>query len=87
MERERKHGGRSWAWWLVIGLAVFLVAYPLSLGPVEWFLENRDIPIWLETGLIYFYAPISVALAHLPDSIVDAYARYVSWWAPLLRIA
>jgi hypothetical protein len=82
MDSDNKQTGWSWGWWLGIGLAVLLIAYPLSLGPVEWSIEDADIPRWMQTALEWFYAPISTALDYLPRSVVKAYVRYVRWWTP-----
>jgi hypothetical protein len=79
MESDKKHGGR----WLLIGLLAFLIAYPLSYGPVEWLLERMVLPMWLETGIDYFYSPLNYALYNVvPFWAFKAFVGYVRWWAP-----
>jgi hypothetical protein len=80
MESDQKPS-RWWrSWWPATALAALFIAYPLSAGPIEWLLLDRNIPHWLETGLVGFYAPVHWALHYLPDSIVDAYFQYCNWW-------
>jgi hypothetical protein len=79
---SKKLGGWYWSRWVALGLVILLIVYPLGLGPVAWFLETGEVPAWLETELILFYAPIAMAVHCLPEPVAKAYVGYIRWWAP-----
>src|SRR5216684_1798754 len=67
--RRRKRPG--WGFWGT-GLFAALVAYPLSLGPVDWLFCHDQLPDWAVAPLDDLYAP----LYQSPKPIHDALAWY-----------
>jgi hypothetical protein len=82
MASEKKQSGSWWPCWLCIGLVAVLIAYPLSAGPVQWIAGKTLLPMWLETGIEYFYAPLNMAIHYVPRPVLTAYVRYLRWWSP-----
>ena len=79
MESERKR--RVWrAGWIALGIAGLGVAYPLSVGPVGWWVNSTDVPEWLGVWYDALYTPLFVALEFAPDSVGQLFFKYRSWW-------
>lgn len=75
----------SVGFWALVALVVVLVAYPLSIGPVEG-LRHRKMrddgvkpcAIWDTTDS--FYAPLGWIYMHVPKPIREAMDWYGDFW-------
>jgi hypothetical protein len=79
---NKKQSGWLWGWWLAVGLVALVIAYPLSAGPANWYLQHPDVSYRTELRLIRFYEPLSVAIDHVPTPVRNVYYAYVQWWSP-----
>ena len=52
MSDEPKKRSRAWIWWTL--LVVFVLLYPLSVGPMAW-LESHD---WIPSIVMDVYEPL-----------------------------
>lgn len=77
MSHPHRRIGRSW--WLAI-VAIILIVYPLSYGPVGWMLITGRMPALLVVPLDWFYAPLGWALRSGPQPVLDLFNRYMSYW-------
>ncbi len=60
---DRKKPGVTF--WATVAVVVALVAYPLSIGPVMWWVNDQaGCPKWLMSALGYFYWPITGLTTH-----------------------
>jgi len=83
---QRSHRLRT----AVIVFLVLMVLYPLSFGPVSWFMFRYNPsgdPIEdtraVEINIIGPYKPLAAALGLLPEPVQQAYGKYLAWWVAL----
>lgn len=89
MDGRKKHG---WMFWSVVALLVLLVAYPLSFGPVWWYVTkvNYTSPSWQNdrpvttTLLTCYWAPFQLCFDSAPEPFAEAFGRYCSLWCDIL---
>jgi len=74
---DRKKPGVGF--WATVVVSVSLVAYPLSIRPVGWIVDNVDFPNLLP---LYWtlYAPIIWVYDHGPEPIHDVIEWYANLW-------
>ena len=69
--------------WLAMTLAILILAYPLSMGPLWWLVKEGHISDetgnWIGTT---FYAPIRLAVES-SDTFRDWFLWYLSLFAPI----
>jgi hypothetical protein len=70
-----------WARRTALALALLLVAYPLSIGPVAYVTVKLDQPRWRPIAWKTIYAPIR--LAPRPRWLTEAIVDYQGWWMGL----
>ncbi|MDB5340920.1 MAG: hypothetical protein JWN70_6539 [Planctomycetaceae bacterium] len=71
-----------WLWWTVAGLILLLVVYPLSIGPVGWFMEFvglDDRNHWTARLLRIVYAPV-LMLGHSSPDAEEIMRQYLLLW-------
>ena len=66
-----------WTWAVVVML--MLLAYPLSMGPVEWAWQREKIPPQVVSLLAKFYRPVLFVVDRYPPAR-RAFDRYIAWW-------
>lgn len=77
MEQQQRHS-RSWIWTAAVFL-LFLVLYPLSVGPYVCLDSRGILPEWVRSA----YRPIAWGHLHSPEPVRRAFTAYVNWWARL----
>lgn len=71
-----------WRWKWVMIYVLLLIAYPLSMGPVAWVIERRNLPEKLAApAFVGFYSPIYISAYVL--GMNDAVVTYCEWWRSL----
>jgi len=79
MSEVRKHSRPGFlAAAAVIAVAIVLLAYPLSLGPVTRLCNEDFLPEWVG----YVYVPLLSVVESSPDSMQAAFEDYINWWLP-----
>lgn len=73
-KKKRRHGWQFWGW---TGLFLFLVPYPLSIGPAAWLVEHGYLK---EESLGVIYLPLRWFFAGFPEWINDMIIWYVKLW-------
>ena len=65
---------------LAVCVAIALVAYPLSFGPVTWLMNHDDVPEWMTWPVEIFYWPLAVASAYGPEPLRKVLFWYATLW-------
>jgi hypothetical protein len=73
----KKPGVAFWA--SVVVLAVLMVAYPLSVGPVQWLDDRGQLPSWADKPIAVVYAPLDWIIQH-SDAARMAAEWYIGLW-------
>lgn len=78
MTEQRK--SIPWLWWTLSGVLVFSL-YPLSIGPVGWFMEfiGLDRNHWTARSLRIVYAPV-LMLGHSSPDAQEILRQYLLLW-------
>lgn len=66
--------------WIAAVLLLALILYPLSTGPVMWFIAKCGFPGWLLAAWEVVYLPLEFALDILPESQSRLFNAYIDWW-------
>ena len=70
---------QSAAVWLVV--ALLLLSYPFSIGPVGWVIIQCGSPAWTEPAFSTVYAPIIWLQDHSPEPLRGLISWYLKlWW-------
>jgi len=75
---SRKHP--STAIWTTVVLVAVLVAYPLSVGPVDWLVLHGYLPEWAWRPFTTFYSPVAWFVANEPKPRADAMRSCIDIW-------
>ena len=76
MTDRKKPGVAFWATVMV----VVVLAYVLSIGPVEFLYFKLGEPTWLQSTANFIYTPLALTLDNCPEVIDDMFQRYENWW-------
>ena len=80
-DMQEQRNPRRWLTWLLVGLVLLLVAYPLSLGPVCWYFDSvagRQGSLFRFAQ--YVYAPCYDAYETSPKIVRDIMDWYLNLW-------
>ena len=69
-----------WAKWLAVGLAIALLVYPLSFGPVTWLMNHDYVPEWMAWPVEIFYWPLAVTSAYGLEPLRKVLFWYTTLW-------
>jgi hypothetical protein len=84
MDAESNKRNRRWVACLSVVLALLVIAYPLSTGPVLALL------FWANAGQAAFdvlntvYLPVQYAADFI--GMTDAFHSYVNWWLAMIEV-
>ena len=78
MDKRRSRGW--WALWTAVLLTAFVVAYPLSMGPIYRAATRVGFPSRSTLNAVYW--PVHETLGQLPLWVRNPYLRYLNWWNP-----
>ena len=81
MSESRKKPGV--AFWATVVVVAALVAYPLSVGPVECMHVHLGFPHWVRTTVDFIYEPLFWAMRNGPQWFRVLFSKYISWWMEL----
>ena len=76
---DAQNKGPGVAFWMTVTMAVLLVVYPLSIGPVAWLVDREMLPEAVAEPLGIVYLPLQYVVASSPATM-HLYAWYVSLW-------
>lgn len=80
MEEKKKPYSRLT--WLVVGLVLLPVAYPLSVGPAVWLSGRGYLPMINNRPMMdYIYQPVFYTAGYGPPVISLPLNWYIDWWA------
>src|SRR5216684_8578353 len=68
-----------WAKRTALGLAIALIAYPLSWGPALFVYHKLGEPHWM-VGPMMVYEPVVRLLPLVPSWILKPFRAYSDWW-------
>jgi hypothetical protein len=78
MTSDRKKTGVTF--WATVVVVVGLVAYPLSVGPVEWMRSHGWLNHGAEDALHWFYSPLAWLEVDGPEWIGRTMFWYEQFW-------
>jgi len=76
---RRSRPGRHF---FIIAPLVLLLAYPLSVGPLNWLMTRELLPGWAMVPLTLIYLPLNLVTSNFPDSEAW-YAKLWFWYVDL----
>jgi Kef-type K+ transport system membrane component KefB len=70
-----------WTKWTAVALAVLLVLYPLSIGPLVWATTHDLIPVETHNWIAgHFYVPVLLAMRDGPKFVREILKGYIKLW-------
>jgi hypothetical protein len=66
-------------WATMVGVAFVFLAYPLSVGPVQWLDDRGRLPNWADNPIAVIYAPLDWIIQH-SDAAHAAADWYIRLW-------
>ncbi|MBI3865772.1 MAG: hypothetical protein HY290_28195 [Planctomycetia bacterium] len=69
-----------WAKWTAWGLAVAILWYPLSAGPVSMICIKLDNPVLVTRTISIVYWPLVKIIERAPNWCFEGFRAYVEWW-------
>lgn len=85
MSVETENQSQSGKW--IIAVAVALLIYVLSFGPVGALaLKYRIEMPWLFKSAVYFYDPLYWTAQQMPQCVGELSLRYLNWWCEAFHV-